>query len=174
MESSPLKSRGSVNWPLVPQSGQAISAKPPSGARPFFSSKASINWSARSRWWHCLHSVSGIDKRVDVTTGPPHVWGEDNRGVQTDNVIAAANHSLPPLTADVLLEFHAKGSVVPGGTGTPVDLAAREHQAPTLGKVNDVLDAIGHDAPLRLAVGRTRRGVGGPIQGSDSADARAQ
>ena len=57
-----LKSRGSVHAPFVPQFGQVMSARPFSGARPFFSSKASSRWSARKRLWQLWHSVSGSVK----------------------------------------------------------------------------------------------------------------
>ena len=58
----PEKSRGSVHWPRVPQFGQTMSARPFSGARPFFSSNASSRWSARKRLWQCRHSTSGSVK----------------------------------------------------------------------------------------------------------------
>ena len=56
--------RGSVNAPLVPQFGQATSARPPSGGWPCFSSYSSIRWSARNRWWQDWHSVSGSTNSV--------------------------------------------------------------------------------------------------------------
>ena len=55
-----LKSRGSVNWPRLPHSGQLISCSP-SGARPFLNSNASSSWSARNRLWQLMHSVSGSE-----------------------------------------------------------------------------------------------------------------
>lgn len=55
-----LKSRGSVNRPSVPHSGQLISARP-AGLRPFLYSNASSSWSARNRLWQLLHSVSGSE-----------------------------------------------------------------------------------------------------------------
>ena len=57
--SRPENSFGSVHWPRVPQFAQAISASPPTGARPFFSSNSSSRWSARYRLWQLRHSTSG-------------------------------------------------------------------------------------------------------------------
>ena len=57
--SIPLKLRGSLNVPRLPQAGQASSA---SGLP-----AASSRWSARKRLWHELHSVSGS---VNVATCP--------------------------------------------------------------------------------------------------------
>ncbi len=54
-----LKSRGSVHWPRVPQFGQAMSPRPFSAGRPFFSSYSSSIWSSRNRLWQDRHSVSG-------------------------------------------------------------------------------------------------------------------
>jgi hypothetical protein len=56
-----LKSRGSVHWPLVPQSGQTISVigTESGSATPFFSAYASCKWSCRWRLWQFMHSTSG-------------------------------------------------------------------------------------------------------------------
>ena len=76
---------------------------------------------------------------------PPTPAGEDHRGVQTDNVIAAPDNRLPPLAADVLLELNAQRAVVPRRAGPPVDLGGREHEPPALAQVDDLVDAVdGH------------------------------
>ena len=70
----PLNWRGSVHWPRVPQLGQAISASPPSGARPLRASNSSSRWSARNRRWQCRHSVSG-SKKVSMCPDASHTFG---------------------------------------------------------------------------------------------------
>ncbi len=62
----PENSCGSVQAPLVPQSGHTISAMPSAG-RPFLASNASSRWSWRWRLWHWVHSTSGS---VKVSTWP--------------------------------------------------------------------------------------------------------
>ena len=54
--------RGGVHDPRVPQFGQAMSARPFSGARPLRSWNSSSRWSARKRLWQDWHSESGSVK----------------------------------------------------------------------------------------------------------------
>ncbi|CPU66480.1 Uncharacterised protein [Mycobacteroides abscessus] len=90
-----LKSRGSVHCPRVPQFGQTISARPPSGARPFFSSNSSIIWSSRNRLWQCRHSVSGS---VKTPTWPDatHTWRgritDESRPTTSSRLVTIARH----------------------------------------------------------------------------------
>ncbi len=90
-----LKSRGSVHWPRVPQLGQAMSARPPSGARPFFSSNSSIIWSSRNRLWHERHSVSGS---VKTPTWPEatQTWRgritEESRPTTSSRLVTMVRH----------------------------------------------------------------------------------
>ncbi len=87
-----------------------------------------------------------VDERLEVTRRRPHLRGEDHRGVEADDVVAALHDRAPPLAAHVLLELDAEGAVVPGGAGAAVDLAAGEHEPPALGEVDDGVDAIeGHE-----------------------------
>ena len=88
-----------------------------------------------------LVAVLALDERVgeglDVSGCNPHLAGQDYRGVQPDDVCAAANHVVPPLTFDVLFEFHAQRAVVPGGASTAINLTAGENKAAALGKRNN-------------------------------------
>ena len=85
-----------------------------------------------------LVAVLALDERVgeglDVSGCNPHLAGQDYRGVQPDDVCAAANHVVPPLAFDVLFEFHAQRAVVPGGASTAVNFTAGEDKAAALGK----------------------------------------
>ena len=98
----------------------------------------------------------GVDERRHVTGGLPHLWGKDDGGVESYDIIATAYDGLPPLPADVFLEFDAERTVVPGRSGAPVDLRRGEDESPSLAQVDDSIDTIGHD-PLRLGVGGQAR-----------------
>ena len=63
--------------------------------------------------------------------------------VQADDVVARADHVLPPLALDVLLELDAQRPVVPGGAGAAVDLPAGEDEAAPLGEVDDAIERGG-------------------------------
>ena len=92
-------------------------------------------------------AVLALNKRIgeglDVPGCNPHLAGQDYRGVQADNVCAAANHVVPPLTFDVLFEFHTQRAVVPGGASTAVNLTAGENKAATLSKRNNRIKTRG-------------------------------
>ena len=70
-----LKSRGSVQFPVIPHAGQAISSRP-DGLRPFFSAKASSRVSARKRLWQLRHSINGSLKTL---TWPEATHTSDGR-----------------------------------------------------------------------------------------------
>ena len=53
-----------------------------------------------------------VGERVDVAAGLPHLAGEDDAGVDADDVLAALDHGLPPLALDVVLQLDAVLSVV--------------------------------------------------------------
>src|SRR5882757_6012674 len=84
-----------------------------------------------------------IDERVEVTGGCPDLLGENDRGVDADNIVALLHHAAPPLTADVFLELNAEWAVVPGRPRTAVNLAGRKDEAPALGQADDGIDAVG-------------------------------
>ena len=92
-----------------------------------------------------LVGVQGLHERVgegaDVARGNPGLARQDDRGVQPDDVVAGADHGLPPLARDVLLELDAQRPVVPGRAGSAVDLAAGEDESATLGEVDDGVKA---------------------------------
>src|SRR3954463_16372600 len=52
-----------------------------------------------------------VDELLDVARRLPDLAGQDDRGVQADDVVAARDHRPPPLALDVLLELHAERSV---------------------------------------------------------------
>ena len=138
-----LKSRGSVHWPLVPQSGQTISRhrnRIRDRRIPFFSGVRLLHVVLPVP----LVAVQALDQRVvehlDVTRGHPHLARQDDRAVQADDVVAAGDHRPPPLALDVLLELDAQRAVVPRGLGAAVDLAGLVDQATAFGQVCDGVD----------------------------------
>ena len=87
-----LNSRGSVHWPLVPQSGQTDLAH-----------RHVVRISALLEGVCLLHvvlpvplvAVQTLDQRIvedlDVARGHPHLARQDDRGVQADDIVAAGN-----------------------------------------------------------------------------------
>ncbi len=137
-----LKSRGSVHWPLVPQSGHAISdiGTDSGSSIPFF---------CRVRLLHvvlpmALVAVQAFDQRVvehlDVPGGHPHLARQDDRAVEADDVVAAGDHGPPPLPLDVLLELDAQRPVVPSRLRAAIDLAGLEDEASALGQIRNGVD----------------------------------
>ena len=84
-----------------------------------------------------------VGERAHVPGGHPCLARQDDRGVQTDDVVAGADHVLPPLAFDVLLELDAERAVVPGRAGPAVDLPAGEDETTPLGQVDDALERGG-------------------------------
>src|ERR1700712_1803701 len=97
-----LKSRGSVHCPGSPVSGSRMSASPLAGGLGL----------VRLDQMVCAVTLVGdqrfderVVERLDVTGGHPDLARQDDRTVQTDDVLAAGDHRLPPLPLDVLLEL---------------------------------------------------------------------
>ena len=95
-----------------------------------------------------------VDELGEVAGRLPHPRGQDDRGVQADDVVADLHHRAPPLAADVLLELDAQGPVVPGGAGAAVDLAGRVDETPTFREIDDQVVAVGRHGSLHPAGGR--------------------
>ena len=74
----------------------------------------------------------------------PHPGRHQDGGVEADDVVALLHHRPPPGLHHVALEQHAERPVVVGRPEPAVDLARREHEAPPLGQVDDLLGQIGH------------------------------
>jgi hypothetical protein len=85
-----------------------------------------------------------VVEHLDVAGCHPHFARQDDRGVEADDVVATGDHRAPPLPLDVLLEFHAKRSVVPRRFRASVDLAGLKHKTTPLGHVRDGVDDGSH------------------------------
>ncbi len=94
-----------------------------------------------------LVGVQRLDERVaedlDVAGRLPHAAGQDHRGVEAHDVVAAVDHGLPPLALDVLLQRHAERPVVPRGARAAVDLTRLEDEPAPLGEVDDRVETRG-------------------------------
>ncbi|CAB4914200.1 unannotated protein [freshwater metagenome] len=73
-----------------------------------------------------LVALLALSQRVgecgDMARGFPDLRGQNDRGVQTHNIVAPADNRLPPLAADVFLEFNTEGAVIPCRARAAVDL----------------------------------------------------
>ena len=83
-----------------------------------------------------------VDKLGDVPARLPHLWGQDHRGVQANDVVAFGHHRPPPLALDVVLQLDAERAVVPGGPQAPVDLAGRVDESPSLAQADNGVEAV--------------------------------
>ena len=81
-----------------------------------------------------------VGEGCHVTGSLPHRAGQDNGGVQADHVRTGADETLPPLLADVFLQFHAERTIVPCGAGTAVDFTGLENEAAALCERNNVVE----------------------------------
>src|SRR5215468_10502187 len=92
-----------------------------------------------------------------VAAGLPDLPGQDDAGVEPDDVVALLDHRLPPLPLDVVLHLHAERAVVPGRTQPAVDLTGRVDETTPPAEADDRVDAVGTachgDNSIRLAVG---------------------
>ena len=106
-----------------------------------------------------------VGELADVARGDPRLAGQDDRGVQADDVLAGGHHRAPPLAPDVLLELDTERPVVPGRARAAVDLTAGEDEPPALAEGDDGVDDGGGGGHARQAIragslGRTGRARG--------------
>src|SRR5699024_2682115 len=78
-----------------------------------------------------------VDEGLDVAGGLPDALGQDDRGVEADDVLTTAHEGLPPLGLDVVLELDAQWPVVPCRAGTAIDLFGLEDESSALGQGDD-------------------------------------
>jgi len=71
-----------------------------------------------------------VGEHFNVAGGFPHLTRQDDGRVKTDNIVTASHHIVPPLAFNVVLQFHTKRTVIPCGTCTTVDFAARVYNSP--------------------------------------------
>ena len=83
-----------------------------------------------------------IHKSINVPGGLPHLGGKDHRGIKPYDIVALAHNRLPPLAANILLEFNTQGAVVPRRASSAVDLRGGEYKPTSLGKVDNCFYAI--------------------------------
>jgi hypothetical protein len=83
-----------------------------------------------------------VGERGDVAAGLPDLGGQDDRGVEADDVVALLHHVPPPLALDVVLQLHAERSVVPRGSQTTVDVTGRVDESTSLAQVDNGIEAV--------------------------------
>jgi hypothetical protein len=98
-----------------------------------------------------------------MARGHPDLARQDHRGVQADDVVPALDDGPPPLPLDVLLELDTQRPVVPRRARASVDLARREDEPPSLGEVDDLVEARG--VTLHGLVGAVVHGLYGRCHG---------
>jgi hypothetical protein len=78
-----------------------------------------------------------------VAGGFPDPRVHQNPGVQPDHVRAFVDEGLPPEALDVVLEFHAERTEVPGVGQSAIDIGAGIDEATTLGERDDFVHGGG-------------------------------
>ena len=91
--------------------------------------RARSRWSARKRWPQVRQSTSGSVKPARWPLASHVLRVLDDRRVERDDVVAIADHRLPPRVDDVALEQHAVVAVVVGVRDPAVDLRGGEDRA---------------------------------------------
>jgi hypothetical protein len=79
----------------------------------------------------------GVAENLDVTGCFPDFARQDDAGVETDDIVAALHHVVPPLLLDVLLESDSEGAVIPCGARSSIDLTCLENEATVLREGNN-------------------------------------
>jgi len=84
-----------------------------------------------------------VDERVgeagDVAGGFPDLGVHDDGRLDADDVVAAADHVVPPAVADVLLQLDAEGAVVEEAVEAAIDLGGLEHEAAAFRERDEVV-----------------------------------
>ena len=88
-----------------------------------------------------------VDQRIgeagDVTRRLPDLGMHDDGRLDADDVVAAANHVVPPAVADVLLQLGAERAVVEETVQPAVDLRRLEDETAALRERDDVVHGDG-------------------------------
>ena len=95
----------------------------------------------------------GVREGAQVAAGLPGLRGQDDAGVEADDVVARGDHRAPPLALDVLLELDTERAVVPGRPRAAVDLTTGIDETSALAEVDDIVECgcgwLGHDCAPR-------------------------
>ena len=84
-----------------------------------------------------------IAEHPDVAGGHPDRAGQDDRGVEADDVVAPGDHRAPPLLLDVLLQLDPERAVVPGRPRPAVDLTRGEDEPAPLAQADHLFETVG-------------------------------
>ena len=112
--------RGSVSVPFMPHAGHCPSGVP------------GVPLILRVVGAKALFTVLAIDERVgepgDVAARLPHARVHEDGRIEPLDVVARADHRVPPPVLDVPLELDAERAVVPHGPGAAIDLGRLERR----------------------------------------------
>ena len=80
-----------------------------------------------------------IAERAGVAAGLPDFGMHDERGLQTDDILAQQSHRAPPEILDVALQFGPERAVIPEAVEAAVNLGGLKNQALSFAEGNDFL-----------------------------------
>src|SRR5689334_23354610 len=84
----------------------------------------------------------GIAEIINVPRCLPGGWVHKYGGVHTYYVFMQLGHALPPVVADIFLEFTSPGAIVVYGAQTIINFAALKNKSIFFGVCNDRLEFI--------------------------------
>ena len=115
----------------------------------------SSSLSRRNRSWQSRQSTSGSVKFVRWPDASQTAGGDEDGGVEADDVVAQLHHRPPPRVLHVAQQQDAERAVVVGRAEAAVDLGRREHEAAPLAQVDDLVEqgrvggrGFGHGRPV--------------------------
>ena len=103
---------------------------------------------------HALVTRQALGQRIvehtDVARRHPYLTGQDDRGIQTNDVITAGHHATPPLPFNILLQLDTEWTVIPRSASTAVDFPAWENESAPFTEIDDIVECAsgGHNRPF--------------------------
>ena len=94
-----------------------------------------------------------VDEGIDVARCLPDLRRQDDRGIKAHDIVTAAHHVLPPLPADIVLQFYAIGAVIPSRSSSTINLRGLENEPTPFAQIDYGFNTIGGHKALLLERG---------------------
>jgi hypothetical protein len=84
-----------------------------------------------------------VSEAADVAGSFPNFGMHDDGGFEADDVIAAADHVIPPAIADVFAKLDAERAVIPKAVDAAVDFGRLKDKSTSFAQGNDLFHQVG-------------------------------